>query len=118
MGGSRVVVMGGWAGFGGSSGGFGGRVGGGRCLEPLPGTLRRSGAGGLIEVELGDGLWLSRVGCGRLVEVVGGQGDHVSDGIGVQCECGLGWRPVRGRVVAACEGARDVGGWRLRARGR
>jgi hypothetical protein len=51
-------------------------------------AARPSGAAGLIEVELGDGL--GRVEGGRLVEVVGGEGFHRSDVIGVKLGCGLG----------------------------
>ena len=57
-----------------------------------------SGAGGLVEVELGDGFGVDRVEGGRLVEVVGGCGVlHRDDGIGVQVKCRLRRSPGRGQ---------------------
>jgi hypothetical protein len=71
---------------------------------------------GRIVVELGDGLGIGRVEGVRLVEVVGGERVHRSDGVGVELECGLGGsaggresgRGVR-EVEAAEDGADGVG---------
>lgn len=55
-----------------------------------------SGAAGLIEVELGDGLGVGRIERGRLVEIVGGDGILCrGDGTGIKIEGGLGWIPGR-----------------------
>jgi hypothetical protein len=65
---------------------------GNRLLEWPRDAARPSGAAGLIEVELGNGLGIGRVEGGHLIEVVGGERVHRSDGIGVEFECGLGRR--------------------------
>jgi hypothetical protein len=79
--------------------------GSGNCfLEGGPDTARPSGAAGLIEVELGDGLRGARVKGRRLVEVVGGERIHRRDGIGVELECGLG-RPPGGESRGAVWGS-------------
>jgi hypothetical protein len=61
-----------------------------RFLGHGPDAARPSGAVGLIEVELGDRLGIGRVEGGRLVEVVGWERFHRSDGVGVERGCGLG----------------------------
>jgi hypothetical protein len=84
--------------------------GSGSCfLEGRPDAARPRAAG-LIEVEFRDRRGGGRVEGWRLVEVVGGEGIHRSDGIGVELECGLG-RPAgggeSGRGVGQVEAAGD-----------
>jgi hypothetical protein len=83
---------------------------GNRFVEWRPDAARPSGAAGLIEVELRDGLGLGRVQGRRLVEVVGGERVHRSGVIGVELECGLGrsaGRGESGRGVREVEAAED-----------
>jgi hypothetical protein len=87
-------------------------------LEGGPDVARPSGAAGLIEVELGDVLGIGRVESGRLVEVVGGERIHRSDGIGVELECGLGWSAGGGESGRGVRQVRGSGGWRSWVRGR
>jgi hypothetical protein len=79
-------------------------------LKWRPDAARPSGAGGLIEVEPGEGLGLGWVEGGRLVEVVSGDRVHRSDGIGAELECALGRERGRGRVGAPCAAGRGSGG--------
>lgn len=85
VGGSRIVVGGGWAGVGAREGAEPREIGGGwgaaRPAAQAADAARPSGTAGLIEVELGDGLGLGGIERGRLVEVVGGGGIHRGDGI-------------------------------------
>lgn len=78
-----------------------GEATGATASECLLNAAHRSGAAGLIEVELGDRFGVGRIEGGRLVEVVGGERVHRSDVTGVEFEGGPRAGERRGGVLGS-----------------